>query len=170
MKTEADAKEFSRELAWGCVGPRLRASFFPACLLSSAAAIASAVQRALTPCHYPPALTAPPTPTPRLRDPSGGEFAALQLWLPMERFEEALLLLGRTLGWSLLGARHRGRGSQGVAYPRWATAPFFCGVTLLLAWSEPGRCSETSGDSFIPSSLPHNSESITCFRTMLASV
>ena len=33
-------------------------------------------------------------------EPSFG--GAVQLWLPMERFDDGMLLLGRTLGWSLL--------------------------------------------------------------------
>lgn len=40
----------------------------------------------------------------RLKDPQGGSWGAVQLWLPMERFDDALLLMRRTLGWSMLGA------------------------------------------------------------------
>lgn len=58
-------------------------------------------------CQSPTEPVNPPRRGRRLRDPDGGAWGAIQLWLPMERFDEALLLMRRTLRWSMIGALRR---------------------------------------------------------------
>lgn len=100
VKNEAEAKAFASNLAWGCAALRsLSQSRFPTHSFDCCRNAELTQARTDPPAHR------------RLKDPNGGAWGAIQLWLPMERFDESLLLMRRTLGWSMLGAPPRCRFS-----------------------------------------------------------
>ncbi len=81
MFTDDDVEGFVKYMGWGCVTAERKR------------------------CTQASSVTADCTPPPPSRSNSAGKGimgGAQQVWLPMERFEEAMLLLRRTLHWSLL--------------------------------------------------------------------